>query len=376
MSAIRLATLCLTCAIAFAISSDPPLWFPRSDSADALYPFIRNGKAGYIDRNGKVVIEPTFPDFDYQDEYFENGRLQTDSGSTSYHLLKGGMLTYSHLSRVAAFHEGLAAAVPKDSNLYGFIDATGRFVIEARFSGPLAKFSGGLARIQDKDLYGYINRNGDFIIPPKFVDAGDFSEARAVVSTSGPCSTWLNGGYELPILMGRGHSGNSPKCSYEYLDESGHIFTNGQYEHARPFREGLAVVKQRGSFGFIDKQGDWAIEPRFNAAGSFSEGLASVQDKNGLWGFIDRNGSWVIEAKYRFAESFHEGVVIVTKDPESSMYLDHSGKPAFPGAYTAASPFHKGLAHVQLKSDSTSTQHYAYIDKTGRIIFKYSTAID
>ena len=50
-----------------------------------------------------------------------------------------------------------------------------------------------------------------------------------------------------------------------------------QFDLALSFSEGLAVVRIKGKFGFIDSLGKMAIEPQFDWALSFSEGLAAVK---------------------------------------------------------------------------------------------------
>jgi len=83
------------------------------------------------------------------------------------------------------------------------------------------------------------------------------------------------------------------------------LFANGddliviepQFNDAGSFSEGLAAVKINGEWGFIDKTGKLIIEPQFDRAGSFFEGLAAVniggkfnEEKylfeGGKWGFI------------------------------------------------------------------------------------------
>jgi len=51
------------------------------------------------------------------------------------------------------------------------------------------------------------------------------------------------------------------------------------------------VVKVRGKYGYIDKNGNWVIQPTFTEAMPFKNGYARIKsfDKNG-WNYIDKNG--------------------------------------------------------------------------------------
>ena len=47
---------------------------------------------------------------------------------------------------------------------------------------------------------------------------------------------------------------------------------------------------------YIDKTGKYVINPQFDSAGNFSEGLAPVRigdDKTGKWGCIDKTGKFL-----------------------------------------------------------------------------------
>lgn len=43
------------------------------------------------------------------------------------------------------------------------------------------------------------------------------------------------------------------------------------------FSQELALVKENSKIGFINKSGDYVIQPKFEAAKSFSDGLAAVK---------------------------------------------------------------------------------------------------
>lgn len=51
-------------------------------------------------------------------------------------------------------------------------------------------------------------------------------------------------------------------------------------------------------WGYVDADGEWAIEPRFEQAERFSEGLALAFDGEN-WGYIDDSGEWAIEPRFR-----------------------------------------------------------------------------
>lgn len=72
------------------------------------------------------------------------------------------------------------------------------------------------------------------------------------------------------------------------------------YNYAWPFSEGLALVSLGSKTGFIDKSGSMLITLPFQGAGSFSEGLAWVESQ-GKTGFIDKTGRLVISLEFETA---------------------------------------------------------------------------
>ena len=81
------------------------------------------------------------------------------------------------------------------------------------------------------------------------------------------------------------------------------------------------------STGFIDAAGSYAIPPRFDGAGDFSEGMASVlmirPGGNGF-GYIDKSGAIVIEPRYSEAGDFHGGLAKVRRG-DSYAYVTRTG---------------------------------------------------
>jgi len=80
-----------------------------------------------------------------------------------------------------------------------------------------------------------------------------------------------------------------------------------KYDDAWSFSEGLAWVKLNGKWGFIDTTGKEIVTPKYDDASSFHEGLAGVK-LNGKVGFIDKTGKEIVTPKYDYALYFSEGL--------------------------------------------------------------------
>ncbi len=111
-------------------------------------------------------------------------------------------------------------------------------------------------------LYGF-KQYERVIIEPQFEMARDFSEGLAVVRKGG---------------------------KYGYIDASGECVINFKYESAYSFSEGLALAKMGGKYGYINKDGKCVIPFRFKAATAFSEGLAEVVKLDGTQAIVDKIG--------------------------------------------------------------------------------------
>jgi len=86
---------------------------------------------------------------------------------------------------------------------------------------------------------------------------------------------------------------------YGYMDISGTVVIEPQFDFATPFSEGLALVSQKQKFGYIDETGAWVIKPQFRDARPFAEGLALVDTAVGksfktAYAYIDKTGKIVI----------------------------------------------------------------------------------
>jgi WG containing repeat len=83
-----------------------------------------------------------------------------------------------------------------------------------------------------------------------------------------------------------------------------------RFEHVFQFSEGLAAVRVKGQYGFINDKGDMVIAPQFDLAGAFYLGLAEVLIGNKT-GVIDQQGKFVVTPRFARSVPFTNDVVLV-----------------------------------------------------------------
>lgn len=191
-----------------------------------LRPIKINGKFGFADGSGKVVIPCQWRD-------------------------------------ASPFSEGLAKVV-NEQGYYGFIDRIGKMMIPCLL-GPAGSFSNGLARVKEHEKWGYIDMAGKLVIGYQWKWAEDFAEGLAHIKNS----EWRSGFID---------KSGKEVIPCEWSDAC--HFHNGL----------APVQNEDGKWGYIDKTGKMAIPFQWKQAWPFSDGFAEVEDKLGEKKKIDKTG--------------------------------------------------------------------------------------
>lgn len=176
--------------------------------------------------------------------------------------------------------------------------------------------------------WGYVDSAAQFVIKPKYFAAQPFKEGLALVVTR---KSWQPLGSEY---------GEFRLAQITYVDHSGHeIRAPLSVRRAASFSDGMAVVvpdsvwRAEGGCakgGYLNTQGEWAIEPQFDGLHDFSKGLAAVNfgancGMGGKWGYVDKSGKIVIEVKFLSAGQFHNGRACVVEKRGEEEVIDRTG---------------------------------------------------
>ncbi len=204
-------------------------------------------------------------------------------------------------------------------------------------------FDSGLAMFYDTEtkLLGYIDKDGEWAIEPQFEDARMFSSGCAVV--------WDT-------------EENDSKISF--IDKSGKKTTSDKYEISGDFISGFAIAvdTETSKVGFINTKGEWAIEPKFDGGRAFAGGAAAMCEGE-LYGFIDTEGSWIIEPQFSQVFDFSDGVALVIDENDDNYYINIKGEKVL-DAEAGAESFHDGRA-VVMTIDDSENDVFGIIDKNG-----------
>ncbi|MBR5687645.1 MAG: WG repeat-containing protein [Prevotella sp.] len=165
------------------------------------------------------------------------------------------------------------------------------------------------------------------------------------------------------------HDGLAPaliKGKWGYVNKDGQWVVKPKYDKAYDFSEGMAWVIQNNRSGYIDKEGNEVVPLIYESGGFFVDGLAAVR-LNGKVGFVNLDGKLVIACKYERAWNFKEGMAAVMADGKWG-YIDKEGEEVVPRIFDDADDFHDGYARVKRDSE------YLLIDQSGNNVLSETGA--
>lgn len=137
-----------------------------------------------------------------------------------------------------------------------------------------------------------------------------------------------------------------------------------------PYSNGLTLIKsdELEKYGFIDKKLKLVIPFAYRNACPFSEGLAAVQNNDGIWGYIDTHGKLIIPYTYSHRPfRFSSGLAKVKNNDGDFGYINKANKLVIPAKYKNATHFYKGYALVREAYNGIAL----LIDSTGNTIASF-----
>lgn len=223
------------------ISTPPKSYFLKQSNNLEVYLDKSTNKWGYKDLKGRVKILPMFD----KALAFKNGfaivfnKQAGSNGGLGYINTKGKELTKYAYSYVENFSEGMGL-VRNREGLYGFIDETGKLVINCKYRLATSFHEGTAAVVEDeqnkKEHEYFINRQDKMVLDLGVRSANKENEIFATVDDVG----FYKG---LALLRIRNFNGNY-LGKLTYIDKNGKLIYPKQYKLTySSLNEFLATIK-------------------------------------------------------------------------------------------------------------------------------------
>lgn len=230
--------------------------------------------------------------------------------------------------------------------LYGFVDEEGREIVRPRYR-IVDDYKFGFAQVDVDGKSGLIDRDGNMVVEPKYgsikaigpdrfrvsenrrlggmTGGEDFSDSWIGFTAEGDASVTVFGSIEFAShttdvvdLSGRPiePSGlpwfpkfdeDNPSIRWIQRDQLWGLahpdrswLVEPKFTQAGSLNDGLARVAINGKVGYIDRSGNFSIEPVFDQASPFRSGLGRASaERDGVVGVIDKTGAWIFQTNYQ-----------------------------------------------------------------------------
>ena len=285
--------------------------------SDDMCAFKENGKWGFMDTSGNVVIAPQFDEcYDFAD-----GHAIVKKGPRWGIIDKTGKSSTGFVfSKMNDFSDGIAYA--EENNLCFYVYPDGKKQpLSAKFT--YGDFSEGLAPVMKKKnrKWGYINKKGIVSIEPAYDSVYSFSNGIALVKNNKK-NFYINKKgsrrniSELksnePLHFVNGYAKIKTDKGIQFLDSRLKLLNFSAADATDFNKDGIAAILMKdNTMRYINTAGRAILPVEYDKMGNFSEGLAWVSS-NGKYGYIDGKGTLVIDTLFTSATDFNDGVAFVS----------------------------------------------------------------
>jgi hypothetical protein len=293
--------------------------------------YVQRPKYGLIDTLGQLAVNAVY---DQIGSFRENRLAVMRDGLWGFVNQEGMEVIPCRFREVSDFHEGLAAV--KLGRFWGFIDKLGNVVIDFQYRRA-GNFCSQLAWVETDKGIAYINPHNKLEIPAQFEQAQDFDRGVARVKSEGKWGLidlnkrWILRPKYVDIRAYDQHGLavavlTADNSRLGLINLQGLLMGSSSFAEIQPFSEGLAVVKERDSYGYIDTTGKLVIPCHYSRAEAFSEGRAAVY-KDGNCGYLTREGIAITAFIFKQCQRFADGRAVVFQGSlRKAGLLDPAGK--------------------------------------------------
>jgi len=320
---------------------------------------VKDSVSGYIDKSNKLILFPEFK------KAYWNGKIGYAINKNKEFALidmQGNKITDFKYNSFRQTSENYISV--KENGIRKFIDINGKDIFNDSINIIDRGIFNSLAVYEGKNnKFGLIHINGSLITEPLYsVIYGESYSKNWLVKKENKYGVINSlGNIVIPIIHDKIEyvvNENNPvpvknNNKFGYILNSKEIIPY-EYDEALPFKNGIARVKKDGKYHFIntknkilcsfnhDGGGDCCMENNYFSNGRY------IFKSNGKYGYINKRGKVVIDPIYDKATKFKEGIALVSKDGLSG-FINNKGKIIIPIEYELLSDINDGRIMFGMK---------------------------
>ena len=351
-----------------------PIFRSAGEFSEGLASARIDGLYGFIDATGEFVIEPQF-DFA---THFSEGLAVVFKDELPIVINRSGKKAFdANFAAIEPFKDG-RARVRTTSGRFGVIDGHGKLIVDTDFT-RIEPFTAGVAAVQGNAGSGVIDSVGKFIIPfGKYESIASIDDGylRATIAPE-PWDTVQGYTKQTAILDRSGKlvlsKSHKNKIRIDGTVSCGLVKMN-LYKYWLPEKEGTSWSSNKSYEGFMNVKGEIVInDTTFKQVYDFSDNRAFVKNEYGEYLIIDTLGQEVSTERYSdvIGYGFKNGVALVRKNGLCGM-IDTNGNfvinPKFEDIHPAGIVDEYFFFREEVQSQMNNNRFYGIARKDGTIL--------
>ena len=331
------------------------------------YAIYKSDLYGALNLNGETIIQPIY---DYI-RYLSNHVFCATN--------EQGLFLLNNSGKEVAFIQNAIAERCYDDyvvfsidGMMGLLNLDGQVFLDAIYE-EIDVFSCGIIKVYQDGITSYINADGETIFQCSI--GMRFSEDVAIVDVDGKTKIINTDGSVLytsdegKVFWGEFAYGVCPAIDvesgkYGYIGRDGCWIINPNYDWASDFSDGMATVRIADKYGAIDLSGELIVDCIYDSVCPGEQGLVSV-GINDRFGIVNTTNEIISEFKWDDIGIFHNNRCRVEQQGCWG-FIDQNGVLTVPCIYHRVENFEEGVSIV------TDLKGYRWvIDSLGFVLAPY-----
>ncbi len=269
------------------------------NSLNKLFVVTKGSKMGVINQKGKTILDNSYSDIQFSGIYIT--AKKDEAGEYEIYKPDGEKIPNNNwTTMIPTLNENYF--IVSDSNfLYGVIDKNNNQIIPNSYTYISYLENDNFAVCNQNGKYGIINKEGKSTIEINYDSIQKINNTQIIQVVNGENTYFYNNNFERiletkePVIqveekMIKVYS----NLDMFYINTEGKLLTN---KEVYP-ENNLYTAKKDGKYGFVDKNGNIALDYQYEFATELNQsGFAGIK-KDGKWGVINKEGKIILEPIY------------------------------------------------------------------------------